>query len=240
MLDDDRELARVGAAAGEEPIELELGESTSGGEIRLSSIRRRAASRPSRPTLAEWLAAQASIALENARLHQVVREQAVTDELTGLVNRRRFVEALEGEITPRAAGSPRRCRCSSPTSTTSSASTTAAGIPRATSALRTLRRTAARPPARDRHGGAHGRRGVRRAPAGHRASTARSPWPSGSARSWPSRRSCATRSAARPDHQHRRRPVRVGHAGRADPARGRGSVSRQGAGKEPVAAEVAA
>ena len=54
---------------------------------------------PESSALAEWLASQASIALENARLHQVVREQAVTDELTGLVNRRRFVEALEGEIT---------------------------------------------------------------------------------------------------------------------------------------------
>ena len=35
VLDDDRELARVGATAGEEPIELDLGESTTGGEFRL-------------------------------------------------------------------------------------------------------------------------------------------------------------------------------------------------------------
>ena len=48
--------------------------------------------------LATWLASQASIALENARLHHVVQRQAVTDELTGLVNRRRFMTALVTEI----------------------------------------------------------------------------------------------------------------------------------------------
>jgi diguanylate cyclase (GGDEF)-like protein len=48
--------------------------------------------------LAEWIAAQAGIALENARLHEEVRRQATTDELTGLVNRRRFMEALETEV----------------------------------------------------------------------------------------------------------------------------------------------
>jgi diguanylate cyclase (GGDEF)-like protein len=49
-------------------------------------------------TLAEWLASQAAIALENARLHHTVQRQAITDELTGLVNRRRFLEALGSEI----------------------------------------------------------------------------------------------------------------------------------------------
>jgi diguanylate cyclase (GGDEF)-like protein len=98
VLDDDRELARVGTAVGEDPIELELGESTSGGEIRLLVDPPEGGFSPESSALAEWLATQASIALENARLHEVVREQAVTDELTGLVNRRRFVEALESEI----------------------------------------------------------------------------------------------------------------------------------------------
>jgi len=98
VLDDDRELARVGEAVGEEPIELDLGESPSGGEIRLVVDPPEGGLSPESSALAEWLASQASIALENARLHQVVREQAVTDELTGLVNRRRFVEALETEI----------------------------------------------------------------------------------------------------------------------------------------------
>jgi diguanylate cyclase (GGDEF)-like protein len=48
--------------------------------------------------LAEWIAAQAAVALANARLHEEVRRQATTDELTGLVNRRRFMEALETEV----------------------------------------------------------------------------------------------------------------------------------------------
>jgi diguanylate cyclase (GGDEF)-like protein len=49
-------------------------------------------------TLAEWLASQASVALDNARLHDIVQRQAMTDDLTGLVNRRRFIEALDAEI----------------------------------------------------------------------------------------------------------------------------------------------
>src|SRR6059036_570685 len=47
---------------------------------------------------AEWLASQAAIALENAKLHHLVQRQATTDDLTGLVNRRRFIEALDSEI----------------------------------------------------------------------------------------------------------------------------------------------
>ena len=54
--------------------------------------------------LAEWLAAQAGIALENARLHDLVQRQAITDDLTSLVNRRRFLEVLDQEVA-RAAQS---------------------------------------------------------------------------------------------------------------------------------------
>ena len=58
-------------------------------------------------TLAEWLASQAGVALENARLHDVVQRQASTDDLTGLVNRRRFIESLQAEIErARRFGSP--------------------------------------------------------------------------------------------------------------------------------------
>ena len=56
--------------------------------------------------LAVWLAAQAAIAVENARLHHVVQRQAVTDELTGLVNRRRFMAALEHEIARNSRAAP--------------------------------------------------------------------------------------------------------------------------------------
>jgi diguanylate cyclase (GGDEF)-like protein len=48
--------------------------------------------------LAEWLASQAGIALENARLHDLVQHQAITDDLTGLVNRRRFLAVLDTEV----------------------------------------------------------------------------------------------------------------------------------------------
>jgi diguanylate cyclase (GGDEF)-like protein len=48
--------------------------------------------------LAELLARQGGVALENARLHQVVQLQAVRDELTGLPNRRRAQHVLDEEL----------------------------------------------------------------------------------------------------------------------------------------------
>jgi diguanylate cyclase (GGDEF)-like protein len=57
--------------------------------------------------LAEWLSTQAGIALANARAHHLARSQAVTDDLTGLYNRRRFDEALGNELVrSRTFGSP--------------------------------------------------------------------------------------------------------------------------------------
>ncbi len=44
------------------------------------------------------LAVQAGVAIENARLHRVVEQQAVTDSLTGLANRRQFYEVLGREF----------------------------------------------------------------------------------------------------------------------------------------------
>jgi diguanylate cyclase (GGDEF)-like protein len=98
VLEDGREIARVGATAGETPMELDLGESTGGGELRLVVDPPAGGFSEDTTELAGWLATQAAIALENARLHVVVRRQAFTDELTGLVNRRRFIEALDAEI----------------------------------------------------------------------------------------------------------------------------------------------
>jgi diguanylate cyclase (GGDEF)-like protein len=54
---------------------------------------------PEAKDAAAWIAAQAVIALENARLHGQVQRQAVTDELTGLANRRRFLAQLDTEVT---------------------------------------------------------------------------------------------------------------------------------------------
>lgn len=48
--------------------------------------------------VADALVAQGRIALENAHLQTVVRRQAVTDELTDLANRRRFMEVLHQEV----------------------------------------------------------------------------------------------------------------------------------------------
>lgn len=48
--------------------------------------------------LADSLAGHGRIALDNARLHGVVRRQAVTDDLTDLANRRRFMDALRQEV----------------------------------------------------------------------------------------------------------------------------------------------
>ena len=45
-----------------------------------------------------YLAGQAAVSIENANLHETVQRQAVTDELTGLSNLRRFEEALGTEI----------------------------------------------------------------------------------------------------------------------------------------------
>ena len=48
--------------------------------------------------LAHSLVAQAAVALDNARLHGIVKRQAVTDELTSLANRRSFRESLDTEL----------------------------------------------------------------------------------------------------------------------------------------------
>jgi diguanylate cyclase (GGDEF)-like protein len=44
------------------------------------------------------LAEQAAVSIENVGLHETVERQAVTDELTGLFNRRRFQEAMATEV----------------------------------------------------------------------------------------------------------------------------------------------
>jgi diguanylate cyclase (GGDEF)-like protein len=46
---------------------------------------------------AKWIATQAEIALENAHLHQLVQQQALTDDLTSLPNRRRFMSEFRRE-----------------------------------------------------------------------------------------------------------------------------------------------
>jgi diguanylate cyclase (GGDEF)-like protein len=90
------------AAVGDPPrraraVELELGSGGPRAATMLLYPPRRGFDGEER-RLAQWLASQAAIALENAHLHHVVQRQAATDELTGLVNRRCFLGALAAEI----------------------------------------------------------------------------------------------------------------------------------------------
>ncbi len=48
--------------------------------------------------LFNYLASQASVSIENVDLHETVQRQAVTDELTGLFNHRRFQEVIAVEV----------------------------------------------------------------------------------------------------------------------------------------------
>jgi diguanylate cyclase (GGDEF)-like protein len=88
-------VGRVGASQ-EDTLTLPLGLSADG-ETTLRLYPDGSFSRET-SELGEWLASQAAVALENARLHDVVQRQAITDDLTGLVNRRRFIDALQSEI----------------------------------------------------------------------------------------------------------------------------------------------
>ena len=45
-----------------------------------------------------YLTGQAAVSIENVDLHEMVRIQAVTDELTGLYNLRHFHDTLDGEL----------------------------------------------------------------------------------------------------------------------------------------------
>ena len=94
----DEEIAWVGEVGGtRKPLTLRLGFS---GDAETTLQLFPGDERFPRETrkLAEWLASQAAVALDNARLHDVVQRQAITDDLTGLVNRRRFIEALDAEV----------------------------------------------------------------------------------------------------------------------------------------------
>ncbi len=48
--------------------------------------------------LFDYLASQAAVSIENVDLHETVQRQAVTDELTGLFNHRRFQEVIDMEV----------------------------------------------------------------------------------------------------------------------------------------------
>jgi diguanylate cyclase (GGDEF)-like protein len=69
---------------------------------------RQAAAFPPRAIrIGQELASQAALAIERARLHEALREQALTDGLTGLLNHRSILEALDAELSrARRDGNP--------------------------------------------------------------------------------------------------------------------------------------
>jgi diguanylate cyclase (GGDEF)-like protein len=99
LLVDGKEIARDGDPdAGGRPLVIPLGPEGRESGILYLTPRDMDFSDEARE-LAHWLGSQASVALENARLHRLVERQANTDGLTELPNRRHFEEALEAEIS---------------------------------------------------------------------------------------------------------------------------------------------
>jgi diguanylate cyclase (GGDEF)-like protein len=97
LVQDGREAARAGAPeTGGTPLEISLGEAGGGGTLVLFPVD--GGFPEESADLARSLAAQATVALENARLHRRVERQALTDGLTELANRRHLDEALASEI----------------------------------------------------------------------------------------------------------------------------------------------
>jgi diguanylate cyclase (GGDEF)-like protein len=95
----DTTLAARGGAASDANETIEVPLEVSEGRSAVMTLYAPAGGfRPEARDAAEWVAAQALIALENARLHGQVQRQAVTDELTGLANRRRFLQQLEVDV----------------------------------------------------------------------------------------------------------------------------------------------
>jgi diguanylate cyclase (GGDEF)-like protein len=93
------EIASLGVTSRpERTLALSIGDESRPDAGQLLLYRRRHDFSARDKEMAESLIAQGRIALENARLHDLVRRQAQTDELTDLPNRRRFMNGLEQEI----------------------------------------------------------------------------------------------------------------------------------------------
>jgi diguanylate cyclase (GGDEF)-like protein len=97
LADHDR-LLTVGEPTHEEPLIFALTEESAPESLRLLLYPPEGGLAPDVQQLASSIARQGRVALDNARLHRVVEEQALTDDLTGLPNRRRFVKTLALEV----------------------------------------------------------------------------------------------------------------------------------------------
>ncbi len=69
-----------------------------GGAVGIVSVARADRFTPVERELFSYLTNQASVSVENVDLHETVQRQAVTDELTGLFNHRRFQEVMTQEV----------------------------------------------------------------------------------------------------------------------------------------------
>jgi diguanylate cyclase (GGDEF)-like protein len=95
---DDERIATLGTHSGQ-PIVLPLDdEDATTGTRSIVLHSGRGGFSAEEENVARSLVAQGRIALENARLQSIVRRQAVTDELTDLSNRRRFMEEIQLEV----------------------------------------------------------------------------------------------------------------------------------------------
>lgn len=93
-----------------EPADIQLGSAsamaaplsaTEAGDRVLAIVSVARADRPFAPSereLFRYLTSQAAVSVENVDLHETVQRQAVTDELTGLFNHRRFQEVMAAEV----------------------------------------------------------------------------------------------------------------------------------------------
>ncbi len=90
------ELTLDGVTALAHPIRESEGAGPVAGVVSVARDGRRFAA--AERELFHYLARQAAVSIDNVGLHETVERQAVTDELTGLSNRRRFEEALESEV----------------------------------------------------------------------------------------------------------------------------------------------
>jgi diguanylate cyclase (GGDEF)-like protein len=87
--------ASGGASALSHPLRGDGETGLIGGVV---SVARESPFSPEERDLFNYLVGQASVSLENVGLHETVERQAVTDDLTGLSNRRRFQDAIAGEV----------------------------------------------------------------------------------------------------------------------------------------------
>lgn len=95
LLERNRVVTAEGDTRGPRRLELELDPE---GETRLVLHAPPGGFVPGGTDLARSIVAQGRIALENLRLHRLAEEQAVTDDLTRLANRRHFLYRLELEL----------------------------------------------------------------------------------------------------------------------------------------------